>query len=115
MGTKLQPNMAAHPQIDGQSERAIQILEDMLRTYVIEFRENWDKHLSLVEFTYNNSYQSTSMPPFETSYGRRRRSPICWEEVRDRRILGLGKIKLIKEKVKAAQSGQNDYIYKCCS
>jgi len=84
----------------------------MLRACVQDFGENWDKHLPLVEFAYNNSYQSTiGMPLFEALYGRRCRSLICWEKVRDKRILGLNiiqettnKIKLIKEKMKVAQS-----------
>ena len=66
MGTKLQLGTAAHPKTDGQSERTIQILEDMLRTCVLDFGESWDNYLPLVEFAYNNSYQSTiGMPPFE--------------------------------------------------
>ena len=114
MGTKLQLSIAAHPQTDGQSERTIQILEDMLRTCVLDFGKSWDNYLPLVEFAYNNSYQSTiGMPPFEALYGRKCRSPICWEEVGDRRIFGpdiiqeaTDKIKLIKERMKATQSKQ---------
>ena len=61
----------AHPQTDGQSERTIQILEDMLTTCVLDFEGSWDNYLSLVEFAYNNSYQSTiGMPPFEALYSR---------------------------------------------
>jgi len=48
-----------HPKTDGQSERTIQILEDMLRAYIIDFRRNWAKYLPLVKFAYNNSHQST--------------------------------------------------------
>ena len=85
LGTKLHPSTAAHPQTDGQSELTIQILEDMLRAYVLDFEGNWEKYITLVEFAYNNSYQLTiGMPPFEALYGRRYRSPICWEEVGDR-------------------------------
>ena len=89
MGTKLQLSTASHPQTDGQSERTIQILEDMLRTCVLDFGGSWDNYLSLVEFAYNNNYQSTiGMPLFVALYGRKYRSPICWEKVRDRRIFG---------------------------
>ena len=117
MGTKLQLSTAAHPQVDGQSGRTIQILEDMLRTCVLDFGRSWDNYLPLVEFAYNNSYQSTiGMPPFEALYGRICRSPICWEEVGDRRIFGpdiiqeaTDEIKLIKERMKAAQSRQKAY------
>ena len=78
----------------------------MLRTCVLDFGRSWDNYLPLVEFAYNNSYQSTiDMPPFEALYGRKCRSPICWNEVGDRRIFGpdiiqeaTDKIKLIKER-----------------
>ena len=59
MGTKLKFSTAYHPQIDGQSERTIQILEDMLRACVLDFGGSWSKYLPLIEFSYNNSYQST--------------------------------------------------------
>ena len=60
----------------------MQILEDMLRVCVLDFGRNWDKHLPLVEFSYNNNYQSTiRMRPFEALYDKKCRSPICWEEV----------------------------------
>ena len=58
MGTKLHFRTAYHPQIDGQLERTIQILEDMLHAYVLEFKTQWDKILPLCEFAYNNSYHS---------------------------------------------------------
>jgi len=78
-----------HPQTDGQSERTIQILEDLLRAYILEFGGNWEDHLPLVEFTYNNSYQATiGMAPYEALYGRRCRTPVCWEEVGDRQLIG---------------------------
>ncbi|GKC29821.1 putative reverse transcriptase domain-containing protein [Tanacetum coccineum] len=75
---------AYHPQTDGQSERTIQTLEDMLRAYVMYFGKGWDRHLPLVEFSYNNSYHtSIKVAPFEALYGRKCRSPICWAEVGD--------------------------------
>ena len=62
--------------------RTIQTLEDMLRACVLEFKGSWVKYLSLVEFAYNNSYQaSIGMAPFEALYGRKCRTPICWNEV----------------------------------
>ena len=110
MGTKLNFSTAFHPQTDGQSERVIQILEDMLRAYVMQFRGNGDTYLPLMEFAYNNSYQSSiHMAPFEDLYRRKCRTPICWDEVRERQLLGLEivqstneKINVIKEKLKAA-------------
>jgi hypothetical protein len=59
LGTKLNLSTGFHPQTDGQSERTVQILEDLLRAYILEFGRNWEDHLPLVEFTYNNSYQAT--------------------------------------------------------
>ena len=70
LGTRLTFSTAYHPQIDGQSERTIQILEDMLRGCVLNFKGLWDRHLPLVEFAYNNSFQSSiGMAPFEALYG----------------------------------------------
>ncbi|KAA3461709.1 DNA/RNA polymerases superfamily protein [Gossypium australe] len=70
LGTKLSFNTAFHPQIDGQSERVIQILEDVLRYCVLEFQGNWEKYLPLVEFAYKNSFQSSlKMAPYEALYG----------------------------------------------
>ncbi|GJX28751.1 putative reverse transcriptase domain-containing protein [Tanacetum coccineum] len=55
-----------HPQTDSQSETTIQTLEDMLRAYEIDFGNGWDRHLSIVEFLYNNSYHtSIKAAPFE--------------------------------------------------
>ncbi|XP_061947386.1 uncharacterized protein LOC133670792 [Populus nigra] len=56
LGTNLSISTVFHPQTDGQSERVIQILEDLLRACALEFGGNWEEHLSLVKFTYNNSY-----------------------------------------------------------
>jgi hypothetical protein len=79
-GTNLSISTAFHLQTDGQSERIIQILKDLLRACALEFGGNWEEHLSLVEFTYNNSYQATiGMAPFEALYGKKCRTPLCWE------------------------------------
>ena len=81
LGTRLKLSTAYHPQTDGQSERTIQTLEDMLRSCVIDFGGSWDSHLPLVEFAYNNSYHSSiGMAPFEALYGRKCRTPVCWLE-----------------------------------
>ncbi|GJZ79591.1 putative reverse transcriptase domain-containing protein [Tanacetum coccineum] len=77
LGTKLHMSTTFHPQMDGQSEWTIKNLEDMLRACVIDFGGNWDDHLPLVKFAYNNSYHaSIKMPPYEMLYGRRCRTPI---------------------------------------
>ena len=66
MGTQLTMSTAFHPQIDGQSERTIHILEDMLQACVLDLKGSWDEHLPLVEFAYNNNYQaSIQMAPYE--------------------------------------------------
>ena len=57
LGTRLHFNIAFHPQTDGQSERTIQTLEDMIRAYVLDFKGSWDRYLPLMEFAYDNSYQ----------------------------------------------------------
>nr|GEX23552.1 putative reverse transcriptase domain-containing protein [Tanacetum cinerariifolium] len=68
-------------QTNGQSERTIQTLEDMLRACAIDFGKGWVNHLPLVEFSYNNSYHaSIKAAPFEALYGRKCRSPVCWTE-----------------------------------
>ncbi|GJS72245.1 putative reverse transcriptase domain-containing protein [Tanacetum coccineum] len=83
LGTRLDMSTAYHPQTDGQSERTIQTLEDMLRACVLDFGGSWDVHLLLVEFSYNNSYHSSvRCAPFEALYGRKCRSPIMWAEDR---------------------------------
>ncbi|GJV10538.1 putative reverse transcriptase domain-containing protein [Tanacetum coccineum] len=89
LGTSLDMSTAYHPQTDGQSERTIQTLEDMLRACVIDFGNGWVKHLPLVEFSYNNSYHaSIKAAPFEALYGRKCRSPVCWAEVGQVQLTG---------------------------
>ncbi|GJU17612.1 putative reverse transcriptase domain-containing protein [Tanacetum coccineum] len=91
---------AYHPQADGQSKRTIQTLEDMLRACVLDFGKGWDKHLPLVEFSYNNSYYaSIKAAPFEAFYGRKYRLPICWPEVGDRQLIGPEIIHETAEKI----------------
>ncbi|GKB01870.1 putative reverse transcriptase domain-containing protein [Tanacetum coccineum] len=105
---------AYHPETDGQSERTIQTLEDMLRASVLDFGKNWDRHLPLVEFSYNNSYHtSIKTTPFEALYGRKCRSPVCWAEVGDAcpAIIHetIEKIVQIKSKIQAARDRQKSY------
>ena len=99
---------AFHPQIDGQFERVIQILEDLLRACALEFGGNWEERLSLVEFTYTNSYQSTiGMAPFKALYGRKCKTPLCWEEVGDRKLYGVELVQINTEKSEDYQ-GSNE-------
>ncbi|GJX71467.1 putative reverse transcriptase domain-containing protein [Tanacetum coccineum] len=81
LSTSLDISIVYHPQTDGQSERTIQTLEDMLSACVIDFGKGWVNHLPLVEFSYNNSYHaSIKAAPFEALYGRECRLPVCWAE-----------------------------------
>ena len=117
LGTTLKFSTAFHPQTDGQSERTIQTLEDMLRACVLDFQGSWEDYLTLIEFAYNNSFQSTiGMAPYEALYGRKCRSPICWEEVGERKLFGpeiieitTDKVKVIRERIKQAQDRQKSY------
>ena len=71
LGTQVNLSTTFHPQMDGQAERTIQTLEDMLRACVIDFKGRWDDHLPLIEFAYNNSYHSSiQMAPCEALYVR---------------------------------------------
>ena len=117
LGTKLDMSTAYHPQTDGQSERTIQTLEDMLRACVIDFGKGWDKHLPLAEFSYNNSYHtSIKAAPFEALYGRKCRSPVCWAEVGEIQLTGpdlvhetTEKIIKIKQRLQTARDRQKSY------
>nr|GEY70335.1 reverse transcriptase domain-containing protein [Tanacetum cinerariifolium] len=84
LGTQLDMSTEYHPETNGQSERTVQTLEDMLRACAIDFGKGWEKHLPLVEFSYNDSYHaSINAAPFEALYGQKYKSPICWAEVGD--------------------------------
>ncbi|GJV06074.1 putative reverse transcriptase domain-containing protein [Tanacetum coccineum] len=117
MGTRLDMSTAYHPKTDGQSERTIQTLEDMLRACVIDFGNGWEGHLPLIEFSYNNSYHaSIKAAPFEALYGRKCRSPVCWAEVGDAQLTGpelihetTEKIVQIKQRIQAARDRQKSY------
>ncbi|GJX65894.1 putative reverse transcriptase domain-containing protein [Tanacetum coccineum] len=108
---------AYHPQTDGQSERTIQTLKDMLRACAIDFGKGWVNHLPLVEFSYNNSYHaSIKAAPFEALYGRKCRSPVCWAEVGQVQLTGpeivqetTKKIIQIKQRMQAARDRQKSY------
>ena len=82
----------------------IQVLEDMLRGYVLDFPGSWDRYIPLMEFAYNNSYQSSiGMAPYEALYGRRCRTPMCWTELNEHKIIGPDLVKVIEEKVQIIQ------------
>ncbi|KAI3795823.1 hypothetical protein L1987_38483 [Smallanthus sonchifolius] len=105
---------------DGQTEQTIQTLENMLRACVIDFGGNWDSHLSLIEFSYNNNYHtSINMAPFEALYGRKCRSPICWNEIGEAQITDpeliqetSDNILEIRNNIQVARSRQKSYADK---
>ncbi|GJZ77420.1 putative reverse transcriptase domain-containing protein [Tanacetum coccineum] len=111
LGIDISMSTAYHPEIDGQSKRTIQTLEEMLHACVIDFGKGWVKHLPLAEFSYNNSYHaSIKAAPYEALYGRKCRSPMCWAEVGEAQLTGpeliqetTKKIILIKQRIQAAQ------------
>nr|GEW02862.1 reverse transcriptase domain-containing protein [Tanacetum cinerariifolium] len=117
LGTRLDMSITYHPKTDGQSERTIQTLEDMLRACVIDFGKGWERHLPLIEFSYNNSYHaSIKAAPFESLYGRKCRSYFCWAEVRDAQLTypeiiqeTTEKIVQIKQRLQAARDRQKSY------
>ncbi|GJW55881.1 putative reverse transcriptase domain-containing protein [Tanacetum coccineum] len=117
LGTSLDMSTAYHPQTDGQSERTIQTLEDMLHDCAIDFGKGWVNHFPLVKFSYNNSYHaSIKAAPFEALYGRKCRLLVCWTEVGEAQILDpeliqetTKKIIQIKQRMQAAHDRQKSY------
>jgi hypothetical protein len=70
---------SVHPLTDGHSKRVIQILEYMLRAYVLDFGNQWMGYLPYAELAYNNSYRaSIGMVPYEALYGRKCQVPFYW-------------------------------------
>ncbi|GJU64579.1 putative reverse transcriptase domain-containing protein [Tanacetum coccineum] len=120
LGTQLDLSTAYHPQTDGQSERTIQTLEDMLRACVIDFKNGWDRHLPLVEFSYNNSYHtSIKAALFKALYGKKCRSPVYWAEVGEAQLTGpeiihetTEKIFKIRDRMQVARDRQKSYADK---
>ncbi|GJY68307.1 putative reverse transcriptase domain-containing protein [Tanacetum coccineum] len=109
LGTSLDMSTAYHPQTDGQSERTIQTLEDMLRACAIDFGKGWVNHLALVEFSYSNSYHaSIKAAPFESLYDRKCYSHVCWAEVGEVQLTGLEIVQETTEKI--VQIKQRMYV-----
>ncbi|XLU30738.1 hypothetical protein S245_066804, partial [Arachis hypogaea] len=99
-----------HSQTDGQSERTIQTLEDMLRACVLDQPENWDHYMPLDEFAYNNSFHaSIRMAPYEALYGRKCQSPLLSVLGPDVVAETTENIKRIRERILTTQSRQKNY------
>eukprot|EP00253_Pinus_taeda_P007492 PITA_07492 len=117
-GTQLNVSTAYHPQTDGQTERVNQVVEDMLRSYVMHQPARWEEYLHRVEFAYNNGYYaSLQMSPFEVLYGRKCRTPSSWGGLEDKLMLGPEMLKEMEEMVKrvranlkVAQDRQNRFV-----
>ena len=117
VGSRLNFSTTFHPQTYGQSERVIQVLEDMLWGCVLDFMGSWDRYISLMEFSYNNSYQSRiGMAPYEALYGRKCRTPVCWIKLNEHKEIGLEivketeeKVRIIQQRLKAASDRQKSY------
>nr|GEU79192.1 hypothetical protein [Tanacetum cinerariifolium] len=117
MGTRLDMSTVYHPETDGQSERTIQTIEDMLRACVIDFENGWKRHLPLVEFSYKNNYHaSIKAAPFKAFYGQKCRLPVCWAEVGDAQLTGpelihetTEKIVQIKQRIQVTRDRQKSY------
>ena len=83
----------------------------------IDYEGSWDPHIPLVEFVYNNSFQSSiGMAPYEALYGRKCRTPLCWTELSERKVIGPDliqyteeKVKMIRERLKVATDRQKSY------
>jgi transposase InsO family protein len=117
MDTKLNFSLAYHFQTEGQTERTNQVTEDMLRACALKHGGSWDKSLPYAEFSYNNSYQaSLKMSPFEALYGRKCRTPLYWDQTRERQFFGPEliqeaeeQVRMIRENLRIAQSRQKSY------
>jgi len=117
LGIQVLLSFAFHTQTDGQAERTIPTLEDMLRACAFDFKGSWDDHLPLIEFAYNNNFHSSiGMSLFDALYRRKCRSPIGWFKVDEAAVSGpdslfeaMEKVKLIRERLKTVQSRQKSY------
>ncbi|XP_013583299.1 PREDICTED: uncharacterized protein LOC106292241 [Brassica oleracea var. oleracea] len=117
VGTNLFISTAYHPETDGQTERTIRTIGDMMRICILDWTGRWEKHLPLIEFSYNNSFHSSiGMTPYEALYGRPCKTPLCWSEVGERREFGseiveetMKKLEIIQTNMKKAQDRQKVY------
>jgi hypothetical protein len=118
LGTQLILSTTCHPETDGKTERENQVMEDMLRMYVMDNQTQWEKYLPLVEFAYNNSFHSSiRMPPYEALYGRPCKTSLSWDRLEDQVTVGPELIQEMEEQViqirqrlKEAHDRQKSYV-----
>ena len=85
---------------------------------MIDFKGSWDRHIPLVELVYNNSFQSSiGMAPYKALYGRKCRTPLCWTELSEKKVIDLDliqeteeKVKMVKERLKEVADRQKSYV-----
>jgi hypothetical protein len=98
--TNLNFSTTYHPESDGQTERVNRVIEDILRMYVMDKPSRWEDYLHLVEFAYNNGYHaSLKMSPFEALYGRKCNTPVSWDNLADREVVGLELLKEMEDQM----------------
>jgi hypothetical protein len=117
-GTNLNFSTTYHPESNGQTKRVNQLIEDMLRMYVMDKPSKWEDYLHLVELAYNNGYQeSLKMRPFEALYGRKSNTLVSWDNLADRAVVGPDFLRemeeqtiKIKKYLKETQDKQKSYV-----
>jgi hypothetical protein len=122
LGTQLNFSTTYHPETDKKTERTNQILEDMLCMYVMDQQKHWEEFMPLVEFSYNDNYQSTiTMASFEFIYVRPCRTRLSWDWLEDRVLVGpeviqemVDKMKMIRQRIREAQDRHKTYADAHC-
>jgi hypothetical protein len=104
LNTNLNISTSYHPQMYGKIERKNQIIEDMLRMYVRTKPNKWEDYIHLVEFAYNNRYQtSAKLITFKVLYDRKCTTPICWDNPADRLMVGPEMLQEMENMVRKVQ------------
>jgi hypothetical protein len=119
-GTNLNFSTTYHLESDGKTKRVNQVIEYMLRMYVMDKPSKWEDYLHLVEFSYKNGYQeSLKMSPFDALYGRRCNTPVSWDNPTDRAVVGPDFLRemeeemiKIKQNLKVSQDRHRSYADK---
>jgi hypothetical protein len=113
--TQLNFNTAYHSETDGKIKMMNQRFEDMLCMYMMDQQKHWEEFLPLVEFSFNNNYQSTiKMVSFEFLYGKPCQTPLSWDRLEDRVLVGIEAIHGMEEQVQMIRKrvGRNTRLTK---